>query len=116
MMNGKAALGRWRPNTWLQLIESLNRKSADVAEQANVAVFLAALAAAEVEDAEAADGEVVADGIAGVEPGQAIGDGASGPPVGALPLRESEERGNAVDVGVERDDQLRRIGEIPDAE
>jgi hypothetical protein len=43
-----------------------NRKAADVAQQANVTVCFAPLAAAEIEDAEAADGEVVADGIGGI--------------------------------------------------
>jgi len=36
-----------------------NRKPADVAQEANVTICFSPLAAAEVEDAEAADGEVV---------------------------------------------------------
>ena len=56
---------------------SHNRKAADIAQQANVTVCFAAFAAAEIEDAEAADGEVVADGIGAIELGEAIGERAA---------------------------------------
>src|SRR5712692_2150285 len=95
---------------------SLHWKAADVAEQADVAILLAPPAAAEVEYSKAADGEVVADRIGGVEFRQAVGDRAGGLPVGGLAVIQSEKRGDAVHVRVERHDQFGRIDEVPDAE
>src|SRR5207237_4978982 len=89
------------------------RKSADIAQQADVAVFFAALAAAEVEDAEAAKGEVVANRIGWIECGQSIGDRSRRLPVGGLAVVQAEEGGDAMNVRVDRHDELRRIDERP---
>src|SRR5581483_5867617 len=95
---------------------SNNRKAANVAQQADVAILLAALAAAEVEDAEATDGEVVADGVGAIEFGEPVGDGSRRFPVRRLAIADSEKRSDAMHVRVERNDELRRIDEIPNAE
>src|SRR5439155_25496864 len=94
----------------------LNREPTDVPQQADVAVLLPPLPAAEMEDAEAAEGEVVADGVGWVELGQAGGEGAGGFPVGALAAVEAEEGGDAVDVRVDRHHQLGGVDEGPEAE
>ena len=46
--------------------DSKNWKAANVAQQANVAILLPALSAAEVEYSKTADGKVIADRIGGV--------------------------------------------------
>ena len=79
-------------------------------------VYVPPGASFEIENSEAAEGEVVADGVGGVEAGQRRSQGPGGFPVGALAAVEAEERGDAVDVGVDRHDQFGGIDEIPDAE
>ena len=96
--------------------ESHDRKSANVPQKANVAVFLPALAAAKIENSKPADGEVVANRIGRIELRQAVGDLTRALPIGTLAFVETEESRDAMDVSVERNDELRRIDEIPDAE
>src|SRR5438270_8967638 len=93
-----------------------DRKSARIAQKANVAVFFAPLAAAEIEDAEAAESEVVTDRIGWIEASERVGDLARGLPVGGLARVEAEKGRDAVDVRVDRHQQFRRIDERPDAE
>src|SRR6266487_3738144 len=95
---------------------SKNWKAADVAQQANVAVFLAPLAAAEIQYSKPADGKVVTDRIGGIELRKAIGDRARGLPIGRFAIVQPEKRSDAMHVRVERHHELRRIDEIPDAE
>src|ERR1041385_4024476 len=94
----------------------LNREAADVPQQADVAVLLPPLAAAEVEDAEAAEGEGGAGGGGSGEAGQGGSQGARGFPVGALAAVQAEERSDAVDVRVDRHDELGGVDEGPEAE
>src|SRR5713226_74814 len=91
-------------------------EAANVAQQANVAIFLPSLPAAEVEYSKAANGKVVADRIRGVQLRETVGDRSRGLPVGRLEIVQTEKSRDAVYVRVEWDDQLGRIDEIPDAE
>src|SRR6185436_18195332 len=111
-------VGFWDAENWSALPSALygHRKPARVAEEADVAVLLLLPAAAEVEDAEAAEGEVVADGVGGVEAREAVGEGAGGFPVGRGAVVQAEKRGDAMDVGVDGHQQLRGIDERPEAE
>ena len=93
-----------------------DRKSARIAKKTNVAIFFAAFAAAEVEDAETAEREVVADGIGFVEVRELVGDGARSFPVGGFAIVQSEKCGDAMDVRVDRHDELRWIDEGPQPE
>src|SRR5205807_2869171 len=83
-----------------------DRKPAYIAEQTDVTVLFAPPAAAEVEDTEAADGEVVADGIGAVEFCEAVSERAGGFPIGGFTVVQAEEGGDPVNVGVERHDQF----------
>src|SRR3954454_20862687 len=76
----------------LRKIGFSDRKSARLAKKAYIAIFLAPLAAAEVEDPQTAQREVVADGIGDVEDRELVGNRARRFPVGGLPIVESEER------------------------
>src|SRR5437867_5633312 len=92
------------------------RKAADVAQQADIAILLAAAAAAEVETSKTADGKVVADRIGGIELREPVGDRPRRLPVGRFAVVQPQKSRDAMHVRVERHDQLRGINKIPDAE
>src|SRR5438067_7877962 len=86
--------------------DSSNWKAADVAQQTNVAVFLAPLAAASVEYSKSADGKVVADRIGGIEFREPVGDRSRGLPIGRFAVVQSEKCRDAMHVRVERHHEL----------
>ena len=96
--------------------DSNNWKPTDVAKQADVALRLASPPAAEVENAEPADREVVAHRIVFAESSEAIGDASSGLPVRGFPAIEAEKPGDAMHMRVERYDELAWVDEIPQTE
>jgi len=71
---------------------------------------------AQPEDADAAEGVVVAHGVHGVEPSQGVGDLPRGPPVRRLAARQAQAPGHQVDVSVRRDHEPARRDPRPEPE